>query len=750
MIMLMLQNIFLIVAVILNLVLALFVYAKNKHSATNRLFVALVVALVSFLLVNYMSLHPAVFSQLTWIRLDLFTASYLFLLSYITFIVFPAAHFIKASPLRRAAVIYTIVVSFLTLTPLVFSHLDTTGGGANPVPAPGIILFVIQQIGLLSLIAITLYRRFKRAKGKEREQFKYIIFGLVATFGSILFFNLVMVQVFKITSLVFVSNISSLFFTGAFAYAIVKQRLFDIRLIVARSVTYLFSIVTIGVFYGLVAFSLVDQILFGSTSQSSVTQNTVNTMLAVVLAFTFQPIRRFFEKVTDKIFFRDKYDAQLLINNIGRILASEIELESLTTKVVHEVKKQMRVAHADIIVLEDKQEEVFFDAGHLESRTPIRRHDLVKLGNAVVVADDLAAGERKEIMNMYNMSVASALRANNQLIGYLFLGDKLSGDAYASTDIDVIKIIVNELAVAVQNAKSFTEIQRFNETLQEKVKEATAKLRKANEDLKSLDQAKDEFISMASHQLRTPLTTAKGYVSMVLEGDFGKVPTKMRPPLDQSLDSTNRMSGLINDLLNVSRMDAGKFFIDAVDVDLDVEVRGEVNQLANLAQSKNVVITYHPPKNKIPLIKLDLDKTRQVIMNIADNSVHYSAPPSGGGKADVYLEQEGDEVVFRVVDNGIGVPDDIKPKLFTKFFRASNAQSTRPDGTGLGLYLVKRVIEDQGGTIIFKSQVGKGSTFGFRMPIHNKLKVDKEAQKKLQGAVAAAPAQPSAVEKPAK
>lgn len=738
--MLMLQNVFLIIAVVLNIILAMFVYAKNRHSATNRLFMALVFSLVTFLLVNYMSLHPAVFSQLTWIRLDLFTASYLFLLSYITFIVFPAAHFKKPSLLLRSVIIYSVIVSFLTLTPLVFSHLDTAGGGANPVPAPGIIFFVIQQVGLLLLIAATLYRRLNAARGREREQFKYIIFGLIATFASILFFNLVLVQVFKITSLVFVSNISSLFFTSTFAYAIVKQRLFDIRMVVARSVTYLLSIITIGTVYGILAYSLVDRLLFSNTNNSTLPQEIVNTFLAVALAFSFQPIRRFFEKITDKVFFRDRYDAQLLINTVGRILASEIELESLTTRVVREIKSQMRIQHADIIVLEKNQEKIFFNAGHMQNnKLELHRRDLVKLGNAIVVADDLASGERKEMMAAYNRSVASALRANNELVGYLFLGDKESGDAYSGSDIKVIKIIVNELAIAVQNAKAYTEIQRFNETLQDKVTEATRKLRKANEDLKSLDQAKDEFISMASHQLRTPLTTAKGYVSMVLDGDFGKLPTKMKPPLDQALDSSNRMAGLINDLLNVSRMDAGKFFIDATEVDLDAEVRGEVAQLANLSQAKNVTLTYHPPKKKIPLIKLDLDKTRQVIMNIADNAVHYSAPPNGGGKADVYLELEGDQAVFKVVDNGIGVPDDIKPKLFSKFFRAGNAQSARPDGTGLGLYLVKRVVEDQGGTIIFESKVGKGSTFGFRMPIHNKLKVDKAAAKRLQSSEAATP-----------
>lgn len=718
--------------------IALFVYLNNRKSISNRVFslflVSIAVWISSLAFADTSSSVPVVLAAS---KGAFASAALIFFLLVWLALVFPYEN--KHFGRKKLAAVFMPVVLFVVLAPtsLAVQSVAIKDYGADVVSGPLYNLFSVYAVLCLVLCIYLLVKSYRKSKGNAKIQLRLLIYGLGISAGIGIFTNVILV-LFGISSLGFLGAPGVLVLASATAYAIVRHKLFDIRLIVARSVTYLLSIVTIGVAYGLLTFALVDQIFFNNGTTKSVTQNTINTMLAVVLAFTFQPIRRFFEKVTDKIFYRDKYDSQLLIDSIGRILASEIELESLTTKVVHELKKQMRLEHGDIIVLEEGQEHIFFDAGHLNQRAQVRRRDLIKLGNSMVVADDLASGERKEIMAEYNMSIASPLRANKELIGYLLLGNKSSGDLYSSADIEVIKIIVNELAVAVQNAKSYTEIQRFNETLQEKVKEATAKLRRANEDLKSLDKAKDEFISMASHQLRTPLTTAKGYVSMVLDGDYGKLPAKMQPPLDQVLDSSNRMAGLITDLLNVSRMDAGKFFIDAVDVDLAVEVQGEVNQLGNLAESKGVVITYHPPKKKIPLIKLDLDKTRQVIMNIADNAVHYSAPPSGGGKADVYLELEGDEAVFKVIDNGIGVPDEIKPKLFSKFFRAGNAQNARPDGTGLGLYLVKRVVEDQGGTIIFESQVGKGSTFGFRMPIHNKLKVDKDAQKKLQGAPAPA------------
>jgi signal transduction histidine kinase len=243
-------------------------------------------------------------------------------------------------------------------------------------------------------------------------------------------------------------------------------------------------------------------------------------------------------------------------------------------------------------------------------------------------------------------------------------------------------------------------------------------LQKTNDKLKALDEAKDEFISMASHQLRTPLTSVKGYLSMVLEGDTGKITKDQRKLLDQAFISSQRMVYLIADLLNVSRLRTGKFVIEQVPTNLADVVEGELKQLTETAKNRHLEIIYNKPKN-FPVLMLDETKIRQVIMNFADNAIYYT--PSGG-HIKVELEEKPQTIEFRVVDNGLGVPKHEQHHLFTKFYRAGNARKARPDGTGLGLFMAKKVIVAQGGSLIFKSEEGKGSTFGFSFA-KNKLAV---------------------------
>jgi signal transduction histidine kinase len=219
---------------------------------------------------------------------------------------------------------------------------------------------------------------------------------------------------------------------------------------------------------------------------------------------------------------------------------------------------------------------------------------------------------------------------------------------------------------------------------------------------------------MASHQLRTPLTTIKGYLSMMLEGDAGKLNQPQAEFTNYAFTASERMVNLISDLLNVSRLSAGRFLIQTKPTDMVEMVADEVRQLQSHATSKNISLTFERPDAQFPLVEIDENKTRQVIMNFIDNAIYYTKQ----GGVTVHLRQaEGERVRLEVTDTGIGVPREAHKKLFTKFYRAENAQTVRPDGTGLGLYLAKRVIEDQGGTIIFNSSEGKGSTFGFELPI---------------------------------
>ena len=331
----------------------------------------------------------------------------------------------------------------------------------------------------------------------------------------------------------------------------------------------------------------------------------------------------------------------------------------------------------------------------------------------VFVADNEA--ENENIINKMmeeSVSVAVQLHSHDKLIGYLCFSEKLSGRLFSDQDIKLVLIASNELALALQNAQRYEEIEQFNLTLKTKVNLATNELRHTNEKLKALDEAKDEFISMASHQLRTPLTAVKGYVSMVLEGDMGKISTQQREMLDQAFASSQRMVYLIADLLNVSRLKTGKFVIESAPSYLPNVVEAELKQLSESAKAHKLELTFQKPA-QFPSLNLDETKTRQVIMNFMDNAIYYTP---AGGHIRVELTATDKNVEYKVIDDGLGVPVAEQHHLFTKFYRAGNAKKARPDGTGLGLYMAKKVVIAQGGSIIFESKENKGSTFGFSLP----------------------------------
>jgi signal transduction histidine kinase len=220
----------------------------------------------------------------------------------------------------------------------------------------------------------------------------------------------------------------------------------------------------------------------------------------------------------------------------------------------------------------------------------------------------------------------------------------------------VIESIGNELAIAVHNSLSVEEIRELNESLKHRVDEATREIRQSNRRLQQLDKVKDEFISMASHQLRTPLTSIKGYLDTVLQGDLGHVNSTQRVMLSEAFISSERMVTLINDFLNVSRLQIGKFVIERRDGDLKEVVRDQIDMLRNLTEQHRLQIKEHIDDN-VPTAYIDIEKLRQVILNFIDNAIYYSKPD-----APIYvsLTKENNHIVFTVKDSGIGVPESEK------------------------------------------------------------------------------------------
>lgn len=293
------------------------------------------------------------------------------------------------------------------------------------------------------------------------------------------------------------------------------------------------------------------------------------------------------------------------------------------------------------------------------------------------------------------------LQARQGLVGLMVIGSHASIEDFSRKEMDFLERLSEAVGVALDNRLLFEENQNVLQELQV-----------INAKLRELDRTKDEFIYMASHQLRTPLTTVKGYLSMVLDGDVEKVTANEKLMLKKAFDGAQRMVYLIADLLNVSRLQSGKFVIQNKLTNLADLVASEIDQLQEIAKSRNLTVTYQKTPN-FPDLMLDEEKIRQVVMNFLDNAIYYTPK---GGQILIKADATPQTVTLTVADNGMGVPLQAQYLLFNKYFRANNAKKMRPDGTGLGLYMAKKVITAQGGAIIFKSTLGKGSVFGFSIP----------------------------------
>ena len=250
----------------------------------------------------------------------------------------------------------------------------------------------------------------------------------------------------------------------------------------------------------------------------------------------------------------------------------------------------------------------------------------------------------------------------------------------------------------------------------EKIQELAKDLEKANVRLKALDKEKTELVSLASHQLRAPMTAIKGYISMIFEGDYGEVPKVMMDPIKRIFTSTQSLVQIVGDFLDVSRIELGTMKFNFTDFDLKCLVSQIVEELKPNIEISKLEFKFESPDEKFPLHG-DETKLKQVFNNLIDNSLKYTKK----GSVHVSLNKEGDRYIFKVKDTGIGMQSELIPKLFDKFTRASNANEANVIGTGLGLYVAKQMVEKHNGKIWAESEgEGKGSTFVVEIPIVSK------------------------------
>lgn len=234
------------------------------------------------------------------------------------------------------------------------------------------------------------------------------------------------------------------------------------------------------------------------------------------------------------------------------------------------------------------------------------------------------------------------------------------------------------------------------------------------EALEKIDALKSDFVSLVSHQIRTPLTSIRWFTEILLTQPRYRLPTKQKNIVKDIHEAASRVISLVGTFLNISKIESGKINLSVEETNIEHLVRDVIKELKNVITKKKIKLNLEVDL-KIPKAFIDQKLVRQVYLNLVGNAVKYSAI---GGRVDVIIRKKGVNIVSEIRDKGIGIPASEKDKIFQKFSRAKNASSFAPDGAGLGLYLVKLIVESHRGRVWFKSIKGKGTSFFFSLPIN--------------------------------
>ena len=338
------------------------------------------------------------------------------------------------------------------------------------------------------------------------------------------------------------------------------------------------------------------------------------------------------------------------------------------------------------------------------------------------MSDFLAPPVDKDVINKIQKllkvkaAVGVPVFSEARIIGVIQFFLPVTRDKVTSMDIEMMNALTNQVGIVSRNLKLYENLQGTNLELQE-----------ANLRLRELDKTKSEFLSIASHQLRTPISAIKGYLSMMMDGDFGVLPHNFRKIIKDLFESSARLARLINIFLNVSRIESGRLKLEKHPIQISDMIESVVQELSAQAKQKKIKLSYKKHRKKIPLIFADSDKLREVVLNLIDNSIKYTIK----GSVTASVEFDKKELTFLVKDTGIGIdPAEVKG-LFRKFVRGSGVAQIHTGGSGLGLFIAQKIIKEHGGKIWTESKgKEKGSTFKFTLPLYDEKKDGVEEKEK--------------------
>jgi signal transduction histidine kinase len=728
-------NVLLIITALVNLSLGALIYFHGRNKRNNIIYSLNIVGITSWVLAMIIFRSSPPEYDLFWCTLlyitPTFIASSLLYLSYI----FPT----QQADYKHWKTFLIFFINALLIVAIAYPGFMITDVIVRGVGMEKEIVFTqaywfyfLYTAGFFTYGFIRLYNKYRKSVGLERVQTLYLYIGYSLAANLAFATNLIMPWI-GYFFLNWLGQMFTFFIVGFTAYAIVRYRFMDIRIVARKTFIYgLLAVYTFVVFYLIVALYIY---FFGSVHTFGA--RLISPFVALVFVLSLFKLNELLRQFANKHLFASLYSYQETITGLTKDLNNHIDLNKISGLIVNTTKKTLQLDRAALILVDQTTNPIQlqvaknsgfnskeglnmlleddFIATYLKKsqKTFVREEVDILIEHTKNKKDKESLMVLSEKMREMDAALASPIVSGKKLIGIVVLSPKISKDPYSREDLQLLDTMAKQAGTALENALHYKQIKEFTKTLQAKVDEQTKYLQE-------LLEMKGDFLRVVNHQLNTPLSVMKGYFGMM--EDSGYPVKKALPAIKASLD---RISTTVADFWGAYELEGERMKMNPQKTDLADIVDKLIieKKRMKMARERKLSIVVKKPKTSVPLVWCDYKKISHAISNLVENAVHYTRE---GGLTITYVVDPS-FVKFSVTDTGVGLAPGDEEKLFKKFSRGGRASDLRPDGSGLGLFITKKIVEGNMGEIEVTSPgKNQGSTFSFTVPIYKDQKVEKK------------------------
>jgi signal transduction histidine kinase len=702
----------LLVISVLEFLLGVIILRENpRNSPVNRS-----VAAISFFAASY-ALVTAFMYVLASFGRDI---TPLARLNWIGWLMIPAAlqfiFYMREETSRTARIVGNVLYPFWIIVLCVSVSTDLIERGhyallpyldrSGPLGKPLRLLGIIQLFWLM----YELFRLRRRTTGLAWEKLNYFTLGMLIFAGG----GTLVAGILPVLSGYFLEPGLGSYFGFPWVvltyYAMTRHRLFDLRLVASRTISLLLlSLLFAAIHIGL--FTLFQPVL-GNALAILLSLLTIGCLIFGV--WMNRTVQTWIKNIAEQ----NKDDLHQVLRDAIKAIATKLDLDELLGFINDSMRKSLDVESVCIFLRAEggaytlrkgcDVNENIKSAGYLDDKI-VR---WIERSRKMVIREELEAegpdgesGQVSRCLSENRVAVVIPLLYKEQLLGIAALGQKLDARPYTKLDIDLLEALGIQAAMAIENALLYDKME-------DKVRERTRELEHAREIAEAANRAKSDFLSTMSHELRTPLNSILGFSEVMRNGIAGPLTLDQEAYLKDIWESGRHLLRIINNLLDVSKIEAGMMTVELDDFDLKELLEGTLALFREKALREQIAMSAEIGAD-IALITADKTKIKQVILNLLANAIKFT--PSGG-RVGIRAARSSAGMQVDVWDTGIGITAEDCGKLFRPFLQLDTSTTRKYEGTGLGLYLSRKLVDLHGGSLWVESTPGIGSRFCFTIP----------------------------------